>query len=116
LAAAVYLIARTVLRSTSDLTAVSIGLATGILLSAGIATYQVATSAGPESFDTRGVLRAYEIGRAPSELQSQSNLVCRLLLEKKNQSLQPHFPTFIRFHPWSYLRPLSARSHTVHPP
>src|SRR2546430_12525561 len=24
-----------------------------------------------------------EIGRAPSELQSQSNLVCRLLLEKK---------------------------------
>src|SRR2546430_13597064 len=25
-----------------------------------------------------------EIGRAPSELQSQSNLVCRLLLEKKN--------------------------------
>src|SRR2546430_9458594 len=29
-----------------------------------------------------------EIGRAPSELQSQSNLVCRLLLEKKTQLLR----------------------------
>src|SRR2546427_6749669 len=29
-------------------------------------------------------LNLAEIGRAPSELQSQSNLVCRLLLEKKN--------------------------------
>src|SRR2546430_11314607 len=27
-----------------------------------------------------------EIGRAPSELQSQSNLVCRLLLEKKKNN------------------------------
>src|SRR2546430_5944711 len=27
----------------------------------------------------------HEIGRAQSELQSQSNLVCRLLLEKKNK-------------------------------
>src|SRR2546427_5511649 len=27
----------------------------------------------------------FEIGRAPSELQSQSNLVCRLLLEKKKK-------------------------------
>src|SRR5690606_41065030 len=26
-----------------------------------------------------------EIGRAPSELQSRENLVCRLLLEKKNK-------------------------------
>src|SRR5690606_39431994 len=26
-----------------------------------------------------------EIGRAPSELQSRENLVCRLLLEKKNR-------------------------------
>src|SRR5256886_10652641 len=30
---------------------------------------------------------AIEIGRAPSELQSQSNLVCRLLLEKKKKKL-----------------------------
>src|SRR2546427_1485061 len=29
--------------------------------------------------------REEEIGRAPSELQSQSNLVCRLLLEKKKK-------------------------------
>src|SRR2546430_8782522 len=27
-----------------------------------------------------------------SELQSQSNLVCRLLLEKKKQTKQPHLP------------------------
>src|SRR2546427_7693252 len=27
-----------------------------------------------------------QIGRAPSELQSQSNLVCRLLLEKKKKT------------------------------
>src|SRR2546430_11334302 len=30
--------------------------------------------------------RRREIGRATSELQSQSNLVCRLLLEKKNKN------------------------------
>src|SRR2546427_3103155 len=29
-----------------------------------------------------------QIGRATSELQSQSNLVCRLLLEKKNNKYQ----------------------------
>src|SRR5689334_24024600 len=28
-----------------------------------------------------------------SELQSQFHLVCRLLLEKKNQKYTPHFPT-----------------------
>src|SRR2546430_12242019 len=41
-------------------------------------------------FASRGPVcsRSEEIGRAPSELQSQSNLVCRLLLEKKKQS--PH--------------------------
>src|SRR2546430_5966580 len=33
-----------------------------------------------------------EIGRAPSELQSQSNLVCRLLLEKKNSRTTPPPP------------------------
>src|SRR5205085_4898819 len=30
--------------------------------------------------------KKWEIGRAPSELQSQSNLVCRLLLEKKKKN------------------------------
>src|SRR2546430_4486027 len=29
-----------------------------------------------------------------SELQSQSNLVCRLLLEKKNKSREPSLPNF----------------------
>src|SRR5438270_1406069 len=33
-----------------------------------------------------GFVRAREIGRHTSELQSQSNLVCRLLLEKKNKN------------------------------
>src|SRR3954465_16091518 len=31
----------------------------------------------------------WEIGRAPSELQSNDNLVCRLLLEKKKIRLTP---------------------------
>src|SRR2546430_15548722 len=31
-----------------------------------------------------------QIGRAPSELQSQSNLVCRLLLEKKKKKKKRH--------------------------
>src|SRR5256885_12753189 len=30
--------------------------------------------------------RAHQIGRAPSELQSPCNLVCRLLLEKKKKT------------------------------
>src|SRR5688572_32450949 len=30
-----------------------------------------------------------QIGRATSELQSQSNLVCRLLLEKKKKKIKP---------------------------
>src|SRR5688572_31902691 len=33
----------------------------------------------------RGFGNSWQIGRAPSELQSQSNLVCRLLLEKKKK-------------------------------
>src|SRR2546430_10568566 len=40
-----------------------------------------------------------------SELQSQSNLVCRLLLEKKNKSLLPVNPKSIS----------KFRSHTDHP-
>src|SRR5256886_957043 len=43
-------------------------------------------SAGPGRVRSRA--RRGEIGRAPSELQSQSNLVCRLLLEKK-KTAQP---------------------------
>src|SRR2546430_9115381 len=37
--------------------------------------------------DLRRFRGAREIGRATSELQSQSNLVCRLLLEKKKHIL-----------------------------
>src|SRR2546427_1690100 len=42
-----------------------------------------------------GIIRALthhypQIGRAPSELQSQSNLVCRLLLEKKKTINSQH--------------------------
>src|SRR2546427_12088421 len=32
----------------------------------------------------------HEIGRATSELQSQSNIVCRLLLEKKKKIIHSH--------------------------
>src|SRR2546430_12005538 len=35
-----------------------------------------------------------------SELQSQSNLVCRLLLEKKKK-ISDHDPLIINNHPWS---------------
>src|SRR2546430_13197120 len=39
---------------------------------------------GWRGFD-QGAVALCEIGRATSELQSQSNLVCRLLLEKKKK-------------------------------
>src|SRR2546430_10486848 len=39
---------------------------------------------------TSGALGCPEIGRAQSELQSQSNLVCRPLLEKKNTEQISH--------------------------
>src|SRR2546430_12003671 len=48
--------------------------------------------AAPSSPIARSIRRSSrEIGRATSELQSQSNLVCRLLLEKKkNKKTTPH--------------------------
>src|SRR2546430_7545955 len=53
-----------------------------------------------------------------SELQSQSNLVCRLLLEKKKQTVYAHFPPYLN--PARY-RPLTpstehARVTSIHPP
>src|SRR5688572_32486364 len=43
----------------------------------------------PLSSTARAMLAAFDkIGRAHSELQSQSNLVCRLLLEKKKTTIQ----------------------------
>src|SRR5438477_53010 len=43
------------------------------------------------------ILAAAEIGRATSELQSHVNLVCRLLLEKKNFVGYPRFPAPVEF-------------------
>src|SRR2546430_4088117 len=47
---------------------------------------------GPDPRHRRSARRvhegALEIGRATSELQSQSNLVCRLLLEKKKKKTE----------------------------
>ena len=48
-------------------------------------------SAGGDSTDRVTAARTCgEIGRATSELQSQAYLVCRLLLEKKNNNTQTH--------------------------
>src|SRR2546427_3189103 len=44
-----------------------------------------ATSPSTASIPRHRETRQEQIGRAHSELQSQSNLVCRLLLEKKNK-------------------------------
>src|SRR5207302_4700982 len=52
----------------------------------------------------------HQIGRAHSELQSRENLVCRLLLEKKKNRLQPY--TQLRNSP-TYWRHLSDL-HTTH--
>src|SRR2546430_11811343 len=46
-----------------------------------------AVSLRPQTWHESGAQdRGLEIGRATSELQSQSNLVCRLLLEKKKKT------------------------------
>src|SRR3989475_3828596 len=50
-----------------------------------------------------------EIGRAPSELQSQSNLVCRLLLEKKKK--QPLHPRLAGQRTTWTARPLETLQH-----
>src|SRR5690554_7259443 len=46
------------------------------------------THPDPEPLPGKGCApsHSYEIGRATSELQSRPNLVCRLLLEKKNNT------------------------------
>src|SRR5688572_32388997 len=50
---------------------------------------------GFESADEQ-VQRLKEIGRDTSELQSQSNLVCRLLLEKKNNNRRARLDTVFK--------------------
>src|SRR2546430_12883334 len=51
---------------------------------------------------------ATQIGRAQSELQSQSNLVCRLLLEKKKQTTTKHL--YVVAHPLVHIQ------HVMHVP
>lgn len=65
-AAAVYVAAASSLRRTRDRWLVLIALATGILGSLMVAIYQVITNAGPESFDQRGILRAYGLFGEPN--------------------------------------------------
>src|SRR2546430_10829015 len=50
-----------------------------------IASWLLATRTGGAAKLRSIAVLPTEIGRAPSELQSQSNLVCRLLLEKKKK-------------------------------
>src|SRR2546430_11639155 len=77
--------------------------------------YPVGPTVGPESSIARILSSGPPIRSEEhtSELQSQSNLVCRLLLEKKNKSLEhdaSHAPpghARVRAHHWSVhvLRP-----------
>src|SRR2546430_9979138 len=46
-----------------------------------------------EEYHKRAEMGEAEIGRAHAELQSQSNLVCRLLLEKKKKSHLTAYPS-----------------------
>src|SRR2546430_11801907 len=51
-------------------------------------TYAIGlTDVGVQAFDYRGVTEVSRSEEHTSELQSQSNLVCRLLLEKKKKKL-----------------------------
>src|SRR2546430_9695966 len=54
--------------------------------------------------DLRGMLRSEE---HTSELQSQSNLVCRLLLEKKNKIILPIAYTSRNIYPQMHRTPIS---------
>src|SRR5437868_10743692 len=76
----------------------------------------------PERFETTQIVsprefltlvgQKLEIGRAPSELQSRFDLVCRLLLEKKNTSTKLVYRAFApfpaRIHARSRGRPRSS--------
>src|SRR2546430_12485706 len=64
-----------------------------------------------ESLTAMGVNVAERSEEHTSELQSQSNLVCRLLLEKKNNNTYPHHQ---HSHPHSeQTRPPSLAHHRV---
>src|SRR2546427_4084935 len=66
------------------------------------ASRRLAVDAAP-----RGVAAHREIGRAHVELQSQSNLVCRLLLEKKKKIDALAYPAAHRYHP-SDIKPVNV--------
>src|SRR2546427_4255622 len=59
-----------------------------VLIRDGVALAAAAAATGfaDQSHMTRVFARQFEIGKHTSELQSQSNLVCRLLLEKKKKN------------------------------
>src|SRR2546427_6935970 len=66
------------------------GTADGTVSVTGTGTTRTVTISGTSGDGTLGISIAAgtatdQIGRAQSELQSQSNLVCRLLLEKKKK-------------------------------
>src|ERR1039457_7454139 len=52
-------------------------------------------------------VRFFQIGRHTSELQSPCNIVCRLLLEKKNKKIFPELSSYDYLHTTS----LRTRSH-----
>src|SRR2546430_13703271 len=59
----------------------------------------VVLSPGPKTPAQAGILRSEE---HTSELQSQSNLVCRLLLEKKNKNITNHLSTNAHCAPYDH--------------
>src|SRR2546430_8614191 len=70
----------------------SIDIATVLAKSSNVGMAHIALTLPPE--EIWGTLRSEE---HTSELQSQSNLVCRLLLEKKNNSFPATTPANITF-------------------
>jgi O-antigen ligase len=58
-AAAVFVIAVSIARTAPDCRTIIIGLMLGVVLSFGVASYQVITATGPATFNERGFLRAY---------------------------------------------------------
>src|SRR5438477_8200606 len=75
---------------------ISLGWLPGLTLTSALGLFLVAYAfydsrikgAGWEAFFYTGLLLVFEIGRAHAELQSHVNLVCRLLLEKKNRTIK----------------------------
>src|SRR2546430_3608012 len=89
--------------ATTEIYTLSLHDALPISLSAAAAAPPPFTTAPPVSFlavvDPNHVLpRTYRSEEHTSELQSQSNLVCRLLLEKKKKHHHEAIPLFLTGH------------------